>query len=96
MPVHLNKVIIDITKHGQLNVGDLMILTKKNGVSFPAVVKDIINENTDKEEIVFNLKRNLYFIMEMYINDESWIRDCKKVFDGKMYCITNNMNSWVG
>lgn len=87
--------IIDIEKPGQVQEGDLLLLQKSNGITFPAIVKHVCSPGTDGEEIVINNRRNLYFNVSMYIDGKSWIKSCKKIIDGKMYSVTNNMNAWV-
>lgn len=88
-------VITEVTEYGQIKEGYMLLIEKKNGVVFPCVALDVIMRGSDKEEIRFNKKRNLYFIMSMMLDGSSWVKSCKIVEQGKIYCITNNMVGWV-
>ena len=37
--------------------------------------KVILNAGTDKEEVLINIKKNLYFITSMAIDGSSWAKD---------------------
>ena len=86
---------VEVDSPGMLRDGDLILIEKQNGVVFPAIIKKAINSGTENEEILFNKRRNLYFILSMMLDGSSWVKSCHKVFEGKMYDATNNMHAWV-
>ena len=79
-----------LKKVGQLKGGELILIEKRNGIVFPATVKQIINHNTEDEEILFSVKNNYYFIMGMFLSDQSWVKNVSVVREGKATCIINN------
>ena len=87
--------ILKVDGVDQISKGDLLLLEKDDGITFPITVSEVINQGREGEEILISKKRNLYFIMSMYLDGTSWIKDCKIVQDGKMYSITNNMRDWI-
>lgn len=81
-----------VTKPGQIKKGDLLLLKDRNGVVFPAVAKSVIFEGTSTEEIIISLSRNLYFIMSMYLEGKSWVKDCCIIPNGEAFSLINNNN----
>jgi len=83
--------LVPLTAAGQLQVGDLLLIERRNQVVSPAEVKEIIRPGTEQEEIVLARGRNLYFVVSMFLRGESWIKNCSKVANGRAYAITNNL-----
>ena len=63
-----------LSSPGQIFRGDKIILVDVEGKIRKCKAKAIINQNTDKEEIIINKKRNSYFIVSMYLNGSSWVK----------------------
>jgi len=55
-----------VTASGQVNVGDYISCTV-GGVHVCSKVAQVIQPGTDREEVVYNLKKNFYFITAMAI-----------------------------
>jgi len=86
-----NKIkAIDICMLGQVRRGDFLLIQEKNGQSFPATVKDVLNPGSINEEIIFATGKNKYFITKMYLKCESWVQDVVIIQDCKATCIINN------
>lgn len=83
--------LIPLTAPGQLQAGDLLLIERRNQVVCPAEVKEVIRPGTEQEEIVLARGRNLYFVVSMFLRGESWIKECSKVVNGRVYSITNNL-----
>lgn len=82
--------LIDVTDYGQINVGDVLLVRRSNEFIAPVEVKTVLMQGTDKEEIILSKGKNIYFIMENFLNGKSWVKECKKITNGKMYSISNN------
>lgn len=63
-----------LTSAGQVNVGDTLIIDDGKEVK-SHTAKIVINAGTEKEEIVLRKKKNLYFIISMYLSGQSWAKD---------------------
>ena len=66
-----------VTGPGQINVGDDLVINTKDGVIF-APAKEVLNPGArapEGEEIVYNRKKNHYFITNMVINGNSWVKE---------------------
>lgn len=83
--------LIPLTGPGQLQVGDVLLIEKRNRIVAPAEVKEVIRAGTGEEEIILAKGRNLYFIVSMFLRGESWVKACCKVANGRLYSITNNL-----
>ena len=68
----MNKV--KLTAPGQIKRGCKIHCTF-NGKSQTYRVKEIINAGTDKEEILVDVKQNIYFITSMAVDGSSWAKD---------------------
>lgn len=71
--------MMEITKEGQLKVGDKLKIIGKNKKSDSyenITVKDII-DNGYGEEIIINKSKNHYFLTHLYLSGSSW---CEKVY----------------
>lgn len=56
-----------LTAPGQVSVGDLVSFTL-SGKPVCATVRQVLNSGTDLEEVVYNRKKNFYFITSMAID----------------------------
>lgn len=74
---NLKNVLVRIDDIGQAKVGDMLLLVEKDGKErrFISRVSSIPFAHTDREEVVFDTENNYYFILEMYLKRESWIKD---------------------
>jgi len=77
-----------ILRCGVLNVGDVLII-KDSSSTFPAQVKYVINKGKKSEEIVIAKKKNMYFIMDMLINNQSWVKECYRITGAEMFSLSN-------
>ena len=59
---------------GQIYEGDRLILVNGAGKVTKTTAKFVLNQNTDKEEVVINKSKNLYFILSMYLDGSSWVK----------------------
>lgn len=84
--------IIEITRFGQINKDDLLLLRAHNKDIFPALVKEVLVKGSKDEEIIISAGRNLYFSTRMFLEGRSWVKECRKIINGKMFSISNNMN----
>lgn len=85
--------LIDITKFGQIEKGDFLLLEDCNCV-FPAIVREVLNSNETGEEIILSKSKNVYFIMENYLNRVSWVLNCKRVVNGDVFNLSNTTKKW--
>lgn len=68
-----------ITAEGQLKKGDkIQIVGKSDGDSQIVTVKEIVH-HADREEIIINKRRNLYFITSMMLAGTSWAKSVTKL-----------------
>jgi hypothetical protein len=68
-----------ITKPGQLNVGDKIQVTgKSKKYDSTTTVKAVLNSG-DKEEILIDKSKNIYFITSMLLDGSSWTKEIKLI-----------------
>ncbi len=73
-------VFTKLTAAGQIKVGDVLILHTKSGI-IKRKAKLVLNPGSaikgggEGEEVIYNRKKNHYFITNMVINQESWVRE---------------------
>jgi hypothetical protein len=67
-----------INEPGQLKKGDKIIIVRKNGMAQKERVKEVLNAGTEKEEIIYNKKRNYYFITKLMLDGKSHVERCRK------------------
>lgn len=85
-------IIKPVTKPGMIKQGDFLLLKEKGKKEvFPVTAKKILNGGTVREEIIFSVSKNRYFILNMVINGNSWIEECSIVEDGKIYSVSNSV-----
>lgn len=85
--------ILPITGYGQISTGDVLLIKRSNEFVAPVEVKDVLQKGTDEEEIILSKTKNQYFIMSMFIDGKSWVKECCKLVDGRIYSISNNQRS---
>lgn len=67
-----------ITRAGQIQEGDPIILKTRDGimsVQARTVIRPGVTDESDGEEVVYNRKKNHYFITSMVIGGTSWVRE---------------------
>jgi len=84
-----------LTDYGQLKPGDAVLIRDRNDVVFPATVKDVLSPGGAEEEILIGKSKNLYFIVGMYLDGKSWVKECAKIVNGKIYSLSNSMESYT-
>ena len=82
--------LIPITGYGQIRTGDVLLVKRSNEFIAPVEVKDVLEPGTEQEEIILSKTKNVYFIVRKFLAGESWIKQCAKLVDGRLYSITNN------
>lgn len=88
--------ITPLTKHGQLNVGDVILIKRKGIYVAPVEVKQICFKGTEKEEIVISKKHNKYFILSKFLSGNSWVEECCILENGRLYSVGNSMRGIDG
>lgn len=69
-----------INNFGQLKKGDLIIIEMNCGKIKAKKVKEVINPNTENEEVIYNMKRNYYFLTKMLLDGNSFVKNVSKVY----------------
>lgn len=86
---------IPVTYYGQIKQGEVLLIEKTNGVKFVAVAKEVLNKGKPTEEIVINLSSNIYFIVSMFLDGNSWVKSVVRLPDVEVTTIVNNMKTFV-
>lgn len=68
-----------VTRYGQIENGDVLIIETKTGITFPAIAKKVLHGGTEDEEVVISLRRNHYFIMSMMLAGKSWAKNVIRI-----------------
>jgi hypothetical protein len=63
--------ITDITR------GDTIIITGSNLINEAVKVQEVKVTERDGTEIIFDKKNNRFFNLGMYLEDKSWVKECK-------------------
>jgi hypothetical protein len=82
-----------VTRYGQINKGDVLVIETKSGITFPAVAKMIIRSGTEDEEVVISLRRNHYFIMSMMLAGKSWAKNVIRIPGAVLTSYSNSTKS---
>jgi len=64
-----------LVKSGQIRTGDKVSLVFKGRKQSHTVANVLNSGSKEKEEIILNSQRNVYFITQMAINGSSWAKD---------------------
>lgn len=86
---------IPVTDFGQIKQGEVLLIEKTNGVKFIAVAKKVLNKCKPTEEIVINLSSNIYFIVSMFLDGNSWVKSVIRLPDVEATNIVNNTKTFV-
>lgn len=70
--------IEQLKEHGQIKKGDLLLISDGREIIHSKAMLVKVTEY-DGEEIIFNLRKNKYFNVGMYLNGESWVKDVRIV-----------------
>ena len=68
-----------ITKEGQLEKGDLILLEMKCARVMTKKVSDVLNSGTAIEEIIYSKKKNHYYLTHNLLSGYSHIKNVSKV-----------------
>lgn len=84
-----------ITDFGQIKVGDVLLLKRSNEFVAPVTVKEVIYKGTADEEVIISKTKNFYFITSMLLDGTSWVKECARLINGKLYSVANNQNDFT-
>jgi len=87
--------LIPLTGFGQVKVGDVLLVKRSNEFIAPVEVKDVLNYGTPREEIVLSKAKNQYFLVSKFLDGSSWIKECSRLVNGRLYSITNNVRDFT-
>lgn len=68
---------ISVEKEGQVKKGDYIHIIGKNPIDSQVIRVAEILDVDGHEEILLNKRKNTYFITNMLINGESWVKSAK-------------------
>ncbi len=68
-----------VTKIEDVKEGDTIIITGDVLKNEPVKVKKIKVSENDGVEVIFDLKRNRFFNLGMFLSGKSWVKDCSVV-----------------
>ncbi len=82
-----------LTRVGQVQEGDILLLEDAKGrvlrVNAQEVIRPGVVDDSNGEEIVFNRRRNDYFITALYLAGKSWVKDARIVVPGNVPLLAN-------
>jgi len=67
--------LIPVTKEGQIDVFDTILVKDGSWAIRSFKVRGILNEN-GKEEILLIKRSNQYFITQVFLDGKSWVKEC--------------------
>lgn len=82
-----------VTRYGQIENGDVLVIETKTGITFPAVAKRVLHGGTDKEEVVIAKSKNHYFIMSMMLAGKSWAKNVIRIPGAVLTSYSNSTKS---
>lgn len=68
-----------LTSGTKLEVGDIIIFDKGDGLRSSKKIKAITYEIDKPIDIILNLKKNRYFILNQYLHGTSWVKNAHVV-----------------
>ena len=68
-----------VTKIEDVKEADTIIITGDVLLNEPVIVKKIKVSENDGVEVIFDLKRNRFFNLGMFLSGKSWVKDCSVV-----------------
>lgn len=63
-----------LTKFGQVSEGDKIIIVDAAGKVTRGTARVVLNPGAETEEVIYNVSRNYYFIVHMFLAGESWAK----------------------
>lgn len=63
-----------LTCAGQIKAGYIVAFTSPEGLH-KEIVREVLHAGTDNEEVIYNSKKNYYFITAMVLSGRSWHKD---------------------
>ena len=78
-----------VTDFGQISEGELLAIEASDGRKFVALAKQVLRKGTGKEEIVICKNRNDYFIMSLFLEGKSWVKNISRLPGFQVTAITN-------
>ena len=80
-----------VTGVGQIKEGEVLIVERQDGWRFIAIARQVINRGYEREEIVFCKSKNDYFIMSMFLDGKSWVKNISRLPGVDVTAITNTV-----
>jgi len=68
--------ITRVTKIDQIKRGDTILISDGTVLKTVRAMKVKVSEE-DGVEVIFNLRQNKYFNVDMYLNGKSWVKDMR-------------------
>lgn len=78
-----------ITKPGQIEAGDVLVIETKSGFKIVAVAKKVLRSAHDGEEVVIGLRLNHYFNVQMMLDGKSWATGAIRIPGARMTADSN-------
>jgi hypothetical protein len=66
--------LLVLADFGQIEEGDYLLIYTSIG-AYIAKAKEVIRSGEPSEEIVINKRKNHYFILSMYFENKSWVKN---------------------
>ena len=83
MTVHI-KELKELKEYGQIKQGDVLYIKTDLG-NFACRAKIVIRSGQDTEEIVIHKSKNHYFILSMYFDGASWVKNVRILDNQTVY-----------
>ena len=68
--------LVKVTKAEDIKEGDTIIITGHVLKNEPVKIAKIKVSENDGVEVIFDLKKNKYFNLGMFLSGKSWVKEC--------------------
>lgn len=68
-------IIVKVKTLDDIKKGDLICITGDNLKAEPFKVKQVKVSESDGTEVIFDMRKNRYFNVGMYLEGKSWVKD---------------------